>query len=52
MKKNTRFLVLVLALLMLVTAFTACGGKAEALMKLDGREVSVNLYELMLSMSW
>lgn len=49
MKKNTRFFALILALLMLVTAFTACGGKAEALMKLDGREVSVNLYELMLS---
>ena len=49
MKKITRFLALVLALLLLLSALTACGGKADALMKAGDREISVNLYQLMLS---
>ncbi len=49
MKKITRFLALVLALLLLLSALTACGGKADVLMKAGDREISVNLYQLMLS---
>ncbi|MBE6662352.1 MAG: hypothetical protein E7606_03610 [Ruminococcaceae bacterium] len=49
MKKARRFLALLLALLMLLATLTACGGKARTLMKVDDREISVNLYQLMLS---
>ncbi len=49
MKKARRFLALLLALLMLLSTLTACGGKARTLMKADDREISVNLYQLMLS---
>ncbi len=46
MKK--RLLALLVAVLMLLPCFGSCG-KAEPLMTLDGQSISVNLYELMLS---
>ena len=49
MKKARCLLALVLALLMLLSTLTACGGKGKTLMQVDDREISVNLYQLMLS---
>ncbi len=49
MKKSTRFLALIFALVMLLSCLASCGGKAKALMTLDKNSLSVNTYRLMLS---
>lgn len=49
MKKSTRILALIFALMMLLSCLASCGGKAQALMTLDQRTLSVNTYRLMLS---
>ena len=49
MKKSTRILALIFAFVMLLSCLASCGGKAEALMTLEEKALSVNLYQLMLS---
>lgn len=49
MKKSIRILALCLALMLALSAFTGCSGNADVLMKVNDREASVNLYQLMLS---
>ena len=49
MKKSIRFLALCLALVLALSALAGCSGGAKTLMKVGDAEVSVNLYQLMLS---
>lgn len=49
MKKSTRILALIFALVMLVSCLASCGGKAKSLLTLDKTSLSVNTYQLMLS---
>lgn len=49
MKKSTRILALVCAIVLLLSSLASCGGKAKALLTLDSQSLSVNTYRLMLS---
>ena len=49
MKKFKRLLAFMLSLLMLLGTFVGCAGKAQPLMTLSEQTLSVNLYQLMLS---
>jgi hypothetical protein len=49
MKKHIRTIALLLALLMLAASFVGCGGKAQTLLAIGDQTLSVNLYQLMLS---
>lgn len=50
MKKRTvKFLALALALVMLLGSLVACGGKEKAVMTLGEHSLSINIFELMLS---
>lgn len=49
MKSIKKFLAVTLALLILVTSLAACSSKGEALLTLDGEELSVNMFCLYLS---
>ena len=49
MKKSTRILALMFALVMLLSCLASCGGKAKPLLTLGENSLSVNTYRLMLS---
>ena len=49
MKKSTRILALLCALVLLLSSLASCGGKAKALLTLYNQSLSVNTYRLMLS---
>ena len=49
MKKNIKFLSLILCILLLIPAVTSCAGKTETLIEYEGKTLSKNEYEFLLS---
>ena len=49
MKKNIKFLSLILCILLLIPAASSCAGKTETLIEYEGKTLSVNEYEFLLS---